>query len=62
MAEWHALADTRRGVIQAWRYSKDQCTLIGSVGTTLQALEEAPSDGVRLQLSGGKVICSFRRA
>ncbi|CAK0732781.1 hypothetical protein CVIRNUC_000181 [Coccomyxa viridis] len=40
--------------LEAWRYSKDQCTLIGSVGTTLQALEEAPSDGVRLQLSGGK--------
>ena len=60
MAEWHALPETERGVTQAWRYSKDQCTLIGSVVTTLQALEEAPSDGVRLQLSGGKVICLMR--
>ena len=57
---WDALADTERVVTQAWRYSMDKCTLIGNVSTTLQALEEASSDGVRLQLSGGKVICPMQ--
>ena len=46
---------SQTGAMQAWRYNGKQSVLLGSVSTTVQALEEGPNSGLHMQLSGGKV-------